>query len=318
MTPAVLRLMRPGDWVKNLFVLVPPLFWMAGEGRDASSAEMHAALVAVVLAVVAFSMAGSGFYALNDAFDAPEDRLHPVKRKRPVASGAVSVRTAMLLGAGLIVGGVFVSYAANDRVMAVVILYVALQMAYNIRLKRVRLVDVATVATGFVLRAVAGAAAIGIPVSIWLVVVVFVLTLFLGFVKRLSDLRVAEHARARGEGTEWKPRAGYTSSEDLNWLLTVTGTSTLLTYLMYTLSAHTRQIFGSRALGFALLTPFVLVIIHRMYWRANSGLSENPVTVLREDRGAAVAAVLYVLGVVAFLYWPPAGDLVAAIFKDTP
>jgi decaprenyl-phosphate phosphoribosyltransferase len=202
--------------------------------------------------------------------------------------------------------------------MAVIILYVALQVAHNIRLKYVRLVDVATVASGFVLRAVAGAAALAIQVSIWLVVVVFVLTLFLGFVKRLSDLRVAEAARARGESLDWKPRAGYSNSEDLNWLLAVTGTSTVLTYLMYALSSHARHIFGMRALGFALLTPLVLVVIHRMYTRANDGLSESPTTVLREDRSAAVAALLYVAGVVAFLYWPPAEQLVARIFQDLP
>lgn len=318
MLPPILRLLRPGDWVKNAFVLVPPLFWIAGEGSHASREQLHAGLMAVAFTVVSFCMAGSGFYALNDTLDAAEDRLHPVKRKRPVASGAVSARAAAVLGCVLIGAAVGIAAMVNTGVMAVIILYVALQVAYNIRLKYVRLVDVATVASGFVLRAVAGAAALAIQVSIWLVVVVFVLTLFLGFVKRLSDLRVAEAARARGESLDWKPRAGYNNSEDLNWLLAVTGTSTVLTYLMYALSGHARHIFGMRALGFALLTPLVLVVIHRMYTRANDGLSESPTTVLREDRSAAVSALLYVAGVVAFLYWPPAEQLVGRIFQDLP
>ncbi len=307
--------MRPGDWVKNAFVLVPPLFWLAGEGRTALPDEVRTAAIAAALAVVSFSLAGSGFYALNDALDAAEDRQHPTKRLRPVASGAVAPGTAIGLGVTLIAAALAVAAWVGMGVLAVIVLYVALQAAYNIRLKRVRFVDVATVATGFVLRAVAGAAALEIRVSIWLVVVVFALTLFLGFVKRLSDLRVAENARAAGEKTDWKPRAGYSSSEDLNWLLAVTGTSTILAYLMYALSDHARGIFGVRALGFALLTPFILVIIHRLYWRSNRGQSESPVVVLLEDRGAAVAAGCFVVGVVAFLYWPPASELVAKIFQ---
>lgn len=315
MTPPLLRLLRPGDWVKNAFVLVPPLFWLAGEGSTATPEEVRAATVATALSIVSFSMAGSGFYAINDALDAEEDRNHPRKRLRPVASGKISKRTAIALGAALLAGALAIAAWVGEGVLAVIVLYAALQAAYNIRLKRVRFVDVATVATGFVLRAVAGAAALRIHVSIWLVVVVFTLTLFLGFVKRLSDLRAAEHARASGEHTEWKPRAGYGSSDDLNWLLSVTGTSTILSYLMYALSDHARTIFGVRALGFALLTPFILVIIHRLYWRANRGLSDSPVVALLEDRGAATAAACFTVGVVSFLYWPPASEMVARIFQ---
>lgn len=315
MLPPIVKLLRPGDWVKNAFVLVPPLFWLAGEGANAAPEEVRAALVATVLAVASFCMAGSGFYAVNDALDAAEDRLHPRKRHRPVASGKVGRTTALVLGGSLIAASLALAAWIGQGVLAVIVLYVALQVAYNIRLKRVRFVDVATVSTGFVLRAVAGAAAIQVPVSMWLVVVVFSLTLFLGFVKRLSDLRAAEHARASGEATEWRPRAGYGSTEDLNWLLSVTGTCTVLSYLMYALSNHARDIFGARALGFALLTPFVLVVIHRLYWRANRGLSDSPVVALLEDRGAAIAAGCFALGVVSFLYWPPASELVSRIFQ---
>lgn len=315
MLPPIVKLLRPGDWVKNAFVLVPPLFWLAGEGANASAEEVRAAMVATVLAVASFCMAGSGFYAVNDALDAAEDRLHPRKRLRPVASGKVARGTALAMGGALIAASLALAAWIGQGVLAVIVLYVALQVAYNIRLKRVRFVDVATVSTGFVLRAVAGAAAIQVRVSIWLVVVVFSLTLFLGFVKRLSDLRAAEHARASGEATEWRPRAGYGSTEDLNWLLAVTGTCTVLSYLMYALSSHARSIFGDRALGFALLTPFVLVVIHRLYWRANRGLSDSPVVALLEDRGAAIAAGLFALGVVSFLYWPPASELVSRIFQ---
>lgn len=315
MLPPMLRLLRPKDWVKNAFVLVPPVFWLAGQGRGAAAEEVQALLVGTALAVGAFCLAGSGFYAINDALDAEEDRQHPVKRKRPVAAGQVTPRTAMTLGAVLLAAAAGVAALAGNGVLAVIVMYLALQAAYNIRLKRVLFVDVATVATGFVLRAVAGACVLSAPVSVWLVVVVFTLTLFLGFVKRLADLRVAERAREAGERITWKPRAGYESDNELNWLLALTGTCTVLAYLMYALSSHARDIFGARAVGFALLTPFVLVVIHRLYSRANKGLSENPVEVLKEDRSAATAAALFIAGVLVFLYWPPAAELVGRVFQ---
>ncbi len=313
MLPAPLKLLRPGDWVKNVFVLVPLVFWLAGDGRgeaDAATQVMQALLTAV-----AFSLAGSGFYAVNDALDAEEDRRHPVKRRRPVASGAIAPGTAAAIGAALVLASLAIAWWVRPAVLAVVGAYVALQVGYNAKLKRVRLVDVATVATGFVLRAIAGALAIGIEVSTWLVVVVFALTLFLGFVKRLGDLRAAEFARARGEDTGWKPRAGYDSAEDLNWLLAVTGSVTMMAYLVYALSDHARGIFGVRATGFALLAPLVFVVIHRMYLRANLGKADSPVAAVIADRGARAATALFAVGVLAALFWPPAAEALDAVFK---
>jgi 4-hydroxybenzoate polyprenyltransferase len=313
MLPAPLKLLRPGDWVKNVFVLVPLVFWLAGDGRGEADAATQ--VMQAVLTAVAFSLAGSGFYAINDALDAEEDRRHPVKRRRPVASGAIAPGTAAGIGAALVAASLALAWWVRPAVLAVVGTYVALQVAYNAKLKRVRLVDVSTVATGFVLRAIAGALAIGIEVSTWLVVVVFALTLFLGFVKRLGDLRAAELARSRGEGADWRPRAGYDSAEDLNWLLAVTGSVTMMAYLVYSLSDHARGIFGVRATGFALLAPLVFVVIHRMYLRANLGKADSPVGAVVADKGARAATVLFVSGVLAVLFWPPAAEALDAVFK---
>ena len=313
--PPPLRLLRPGDWAKNVFVLLPVVFWLAGEGRNASPAEVQAQLVAVGLTVIAFCLAGSGFYAVNDALDVEEDRRHPTKRRRPVASGAISPGTAIAIGVTLIAGSLGLAWCVRPAVLGVVVAYVVLQVAYNAKLKRVRLLDVCTVASGFVLRAIAGALALSIQVSTWLVVVVFTLTLFLGFVKRLGDLRAAELARANGDPTDWKPRAGYDSAEDLNWLLATTGSVTMMAYLMYALSDHARTIFGVRAAGFALLAPLVFVVVHRLYLRANSGRAESPVTVVLSDRSARAAAVLFAAGVVVTLYWPPAEAALGALFR---
>jgi 4-hydroxybenzoate polyprenyltransferase len=98
--PAILRLLRPGDWTKGVFVLVPIVFWLAGEGRTVDASIAQAKVRAAFMAFVAVGLVASGWYALNDAWDAAEDRLHPTKRRRPVASGAVSVPTAMVVGVG--------------------------------------------------------------------------------------------------------------------------------------------------------------------------------------------------------------------------
>ena len=315
MLPAPLKLLRPGDWAKNAFVLLPAVFWLAGEGRGATPELVEEQLFRVLLTAVAFSMAGSGFYAINDALDAEEDRKHPTKRRRPVASGRISPGAATALGVALVIGSALVAWAVRPAVLGVVLVYIAMQVAYNAKLKRVRLLDVITVASGFVLRAMAGALALSIAVSTWLVVVVFALTLFLGFVKRLGDLRAADLARAQGDPTDWKPRAGYDSADDLNWLLATTGSLTMMAYLVYSLSDHARGIFGVRATGFALLAPLVFVVIHRLYLRANSGRAESPVTVVLGDRSALAATILFGAGVLAVLFWPPAEAALGALFK---
>jgi 4-hydroxybenzoate polyprenyltransferase len=312
MLPPLLKLLRPADWVKNVFVLVPAVFWLAGDPASREGGSQP--LVLAFLAAVAFSAAGSGFYAINDALDAQEDRAHPVKCRRPVASGAISPRTAVAVGVGLEAIALGLAWWIRPGVFAVLVAYVVAQVAYNARLKRVRLVDVVTVASGFVLRAIAGALAIGIAVSAWLVVVVFAFTLFLGFVKRLGDLRAAELQAAAGHGSGWKPRAGYDSAEDLNWLLAVTGTAAMMSYVVYALSAHAREIFGIRAVGFALLSPLVFIVVHRLYLRANLGKADSPVTAILADRSALLSTVLFVAGVLAALYWPPAAAALGTVF----
>lgn len=315
MLPAPLRLLRPGDWIKNAFVVVPLVFYTAGTRMEGAPLSLGQMFVATLLTVVAFCLAGSGFYCVNDALDFAEDRLHPVKRRRPVASGAIAPRTAAIMGVILVAAGMLVAWKVSPGVQLTVTAYVLLQIAYNVKLKRVRFIDVATVASGFVLRSIAGAMAIQAAVSIWLVVVVFALTLYLGFVKRLADIRAAQLARDRGEGTSWKPRAGYDSVEDLNWLLSVTGSITVLAYLMYALSDHARLLFQARAFGFALLMPLVLVVIHRMYLRANRGQGDSPITAMLEDRTARTAAMLFVTGVLVTLYWSPVAEALGRTFQ---
>lgn len=310
---AVLRLLRPGDWVKNVIVLVPIVFYFAGEGRGATEEAIRAAIQAVVIAFVAFCLTSSGFYAVNDALDADEDRRHPVKRRRPVASGVIGVSTAFGLGAALVVAGIGTALLVNRTLAVVVALYAILQVFYNLRVKRVPFIDVASIALGFCLRAIAGAVAISIPISIWLLLCVFFLTLYIGFIKRLCDMASAENAKRAGLITDWKPRAGYGNRDELNWLLSMSGVMTVLMYLMYALSDHAQKIFHERAAGFALLSPLVVVVIHRFYRRANLGLSDSPLEILTQDRTVLVAVLLFTIGTVATLFVPQVEEFLGSV-----
>lgn len=294
----VLRLLRPGDWIKNVFVLIPLIFWLPGAGRGIDSAEITAKVAVALLAFAAFCLASSAWYAINDVLDAKEDRLHPVKRNRPVASGRIPGSLAVVIGLTLAALAIVVAYQANPATMWVVVAYIALQGGYNLGLKRLIFIDAATIASGFCLRAISGAMAIAVPVSIWLLLCVFFLTLYLAFIKRQCDLSSALRMRS----TQWKPRAHYGDSAELNWLLSVSGGLTVLMYLMYTLSAHAQGIFGGRSFGLALLTPIVLIVVHRFYRRAMQGLSDSPLDAIRSDPIVAGATALFALGVYATLY----------------
>ena len=296
MTPW-LRLIRPGDWTKNVFVLVPAVFWLSGQGRGLQSEEAWAKVLPIGWAFLAFCLAASGSYCVNDALDAEKDRRHPVKRRRPVAAGQIPVASAVFGGFALeAIGGAVAFMKAGSLAGWCVAAYLALQLAYNLKLKRTPLVDVMVLASGFCLRAAGGAAAIGVQMSVWLLLCVFFLTLFLGFTKRLCDLAAAENARAAGEVIDWKARPGYETRDQMNWLLGVSGSLVLMLYLSYTLSPHAHALYGVRSMGLSLLTPLAFVAIHRFYRRANLGLSDAPLETLRSDRVLLATIVAFTVG----------------------
>ena len=286
----LIRVMRPGDWAKNVFVLPAVVF--------SDKLSEPGAIVQAAVAFAAFCLLSSGFYAINDVLDAERDRAHPIKRQRPVASGAVSPRAAVTLGLTCALAGLGLGWMVNLPLVAILLSYAVLQVLYNALLKRVVFVDVVAIAIGFSLRAAAGAVAIEVEMSIWLLLCVFFLCLYLGFVKRLCDISSA----AQAHDIVWRPSAPYNDRDELNWLLGISAVLAVVAYLMYTLSSHAWELFGARALGLALLSPLVLIAIHRFYRRARQGTSDSPLSALRHDRAVLAAVVLFVLGVFASLY----------------
>lgn len=297
---ALIRLMRPQDWVKNVFLLLPVLFWMASPLHTADGLSDFSAILQVALTFVGFCFLSSAVYSVNDALDAERDRTHPVKRNRPVASGAVSARMAIGLSFLLVIVAMLLAGFVGWEVQAVFGLYLAMQVVYNMWAKYVVLIDVVIIAMGFVLRAAAGAFAINIQLSVWLLLCVFFLCLYLGFIKRLCDFASAE----RESAVKWRSPAGYNDKYELNWLLGVSAVLTISMYLGYALSPHAAQLFGARAAGFALLAPLVIIVVHRFYRRANEGLSDSPLAAILEDRIVQFGSVFYALGIVMCLYVP--------------
>lgn len=304
--------MRPGDWTKNVFVLPAFVFTLPAAlaaGADAVPSIPDSA-IRTALAFACFCAIASGFYCINDVLDAEDDRTHPVKRKRPIASGDVSPTTGTLTAVTLISVALATAFTVRPALGLVLIAYGMLQVGYNLGVKRVIFVDVVALALGFALRAVAGAVAIGVPISAWLLLCVFFLCLYLGFIKRQCDM---SSAAAEGDG-EWKSPAGYDDPGELNWLLGMSAVLSITTYLMYALSDHARAQFGAGSVGFALLSPLVMISVHRFYRRARLGRSDSPLGALREDRTVLVSVILFGAGTLTILYVPGVSELLESVF----
>ena len=305
-----IRLMRPFDWVKNVFVLLPIVFWLGGEG--AAAGTFSSIWWPGFCALLGFCLLASAVYSFNDAVDAEKDRLHPIKRLRPVASGAISPASAMVFGTVLAVCAFALGSLVSVNLAGIFGLYALLQLCYNLGLKYVVLVDVVAVALGFVLRSIAGAYAIDIKLSVWLLLCVFFLCLYLGFIKRFCDLSSA----AKATDSDWKSRAGYDSPLELNLLLGMSFVLSTMMYVTYALSTHAQQIFGARSMGFALLTPLVLIVMHRFYRNASEGRSDSPLVAILSDRIIQLGSFLFAAGILACLYVPGVEQVLQKLFVN--
>ena len=177
-----LQLLRPQQWTKNGFVLAPLLF----SGRSVETELLAQAF----LTLLAFSVTASGVYAINDVVDAAADRLHPVKRERPVAAGRIDPRAAAIVGGGLVLAGLGVAYTVSLPVGGLIGAYVILTALYSAWLKSIVLLDVFSIGAFFLLRLLAGSAAVDVRSSFWLLLCGGLLSLYLGFAKRRHELGV--------------------------------------------------------------------------------------------------------------------------------
>ncbi len=286
---ALLRTLRPQQWVKNLFVAAPLVF--------SRHLVDPAYVVRTALAVLAFCALSGAVYAFNDVRDVELDRAHPKKRLRPIASGALSERAALIAAAVLAIGALGGAFVLDWRLGVYASAYLAQNVAYSLKLKQIAFLDVSLIASGFILRVLGGAAAIDVPASSWLLICTALLALFLGLGKRAHELAWAERT---GQATATRAAlAGY-SIPVVRIALLVLAVATCAAYVAYTLDSRTVQFFGTQRLFYT--TPFVLFGIVRflflaLWWPKDESPTE---AMLKDpwflvDLAAAVATTIYVI-----------------------
>lgn len=284
---------RPEQWTKNLLVFAGIMFGGRLFDRDAI---WHA-----LGAFVAFCALSSTVYLFNDLADREADRSHPLKRSRPLASGALSARAALLAGAGLAIGGLAISIVIGYAFSLVACAYLALLLLYSAALKQFVIIDVLTIAGGFVLRAIAGALAVAVPISHWLLICTTLLALFLALSKRRHELVLLGDGAAghRRILEEYSPYL-------LDQMIAVVTASTLIAYTLYATSAETARRFGTDRLG--LTVPFVLYGIFRyLYLVHQKRGGGSPAAMLLTDRPLLACVALWGLSVALIVYRPFGG-----------
>jgi 4-hydroxybenzoate polyprenyltransferase len=276
-----LRLMRPKQWTKNLFVLSAVVF--SGKWTDPTT------VLTAVLAMVAFVLASGAVYAINDASDAAADRHHPQKRLRPVAAGQIGVSQARVFAAVLTLAGLGLAVALGWPTFLVTAAYLLLNLGYSIHLKHLPLIDVLVISGGFLLRVTAGCVAICVEPSVWLLLCTAFLSLFIALVKRRQEL-----ARGNGDSAR-KVMAGY-SLPLLDQFITSMLATTVMTYLLYAHTVHHPL--------FMLTVMFVVYGLFRyLHILHFSDTAERPEDAVFADLPLLVTVLLWGAACLAFLYW---------------
>ncbi len=284
---ALLRALRLHQWVKNLFVVAPAVFARRLDERDV--------LLEAAIAFLCFGFASSAVYLFNDLRDAPADRLHPVKRHRPIASGQLSERLAARVSVALATLAVLGASWLRPVFGLVVGGYLLLNVLYTLWTKRVPYLDVLSIALGFELRVLGGALAVAVPASGYLLGVTFLLAAFLGFGKRLHELGQAE--RAAGQ----RQVLGAYSRRWLERLLWATSVATMATYLVYTLDPHTAQALGTGAL-WVTVPPAAFGILRFVALLRRRDRAESPTEAMLRDAPFVVNLLLWAALVLGLLY----------------
>ena len=278
------RLIRIKHWVKDVFVFAPLIF----------SLNFYKPIYIgrTLIMVAAFCLAASSVYVFNDVADRERDRLHPKKKDRPIASGAVPVRSALILSAVLFLASVAVCAILGLPSVLIVLTYIAMNVAYSLLLKKQTFIDVMVIATGFLLRVEAGAIAINVELSSWMLLTTFFLSLFLGFGKRRKEV-------TEGSNRHRAVFQDYTV-ELLNSLIIISASLTIITYSLYVVTSKAMIALGRDK--FIATIPFVVFGVFRymfLIYRHNNG--GDPAEVLLKDKVLLIDIALWVCLIFALL-----------------
>lgn len=284
----IFQLLRPHQWVKNGIVLAGLIF--SGNAADPDR------LVTALAATGIFCLLSSAIYVVNDLADAEADRKHPTKVNRPIAAGRVSPPTAILLAVILGALGLVGAYLLDRDFFIIAAAYIGLSLVYSFLLKHVVIIDVMSIAAGFVLRALAGAVVIRVEFSGWLLISSFLLALFLGFGKRRHELLLLEQ-----NSEHHRPILKRYTSYFLDQLIGVVTPAVLVCYLLYVISPQVQEKLGTDYLY--LTTPFVIYGIFRyLYLIHLKEQGGSPTLLLLTDRPILLTVLLWLLTAILLLY----------------
>lgn len=277
-----IKLIRPQQWVKNFFVFAPLFFTFE------YSAER---VIATSLGFLFFCFAASSIYVFNDYYDIAEDREHPEKKNRPLASGSISKKGAILIMVFFLFIAAAGSVSLSAQYASILGFYIVMNILYTLWLKHISILDITIISTGFVLRIFAGSAVINVEPSMWIVIVTFLLALFLAFAKRRDDCLLAD------EGKKTRKNIRGYNLEMINLSMVFMATLTVVAYIMYTISPEVISRIGSDRL---YLTSFLVVIGILRYMQ---------ITFVEENSGSPTKLVLkdrFLQGVIIvwlFSFW---------------
>jgi 4-hydroxybenzoate polyprenyltransferase len=288
MLAAILRSSRPHQWIKNVFFVGAPLVF--ARRIDDFWDVFHTGVV-----VAAFCLISGAVYLFNDIVDVEKDRAHPLKRLRPIASGVLPISVARLASLSLASLGILTSLSRGPEPAIIAVVYLALNLAYSFYLKHVPFVDVAIIAAGFLLRVLAGAAAIPVSPSFWLLTCTLLLASLLGFGKRAHELRTSGN-----KGAQRKVLDRYNPSA-LRFLIYVLAALTLVAYVGYTQSHHALSFFGTRRL--ILTVPFAAFGVFRFIWISQRKAdAESPTDSMLRDAPFMINLLGYAVAIIAIIY----------------
>jgi len=282
----LVQTLRPHQWIKNLFVLAPIVF---------AKHLTHPSIIQGALGAFAiFCVLAGAVYTLNDLVDIEADRMHPVKRHRPIASGAVPVAVAKAAVVVLVIGALAASLLRPPGFIAVAASYFTLNLAYSFWLKKVAYVDVVCIAAGFVLRVLAGGMATGTPVSYYMIACTAFLALFLGFGKRQHELASRGGTKRRKALERYGPRA-------LMVAMAVTGTAAVATYLAYTLDPDTQRFFRTERLWPTTFHP-IFGVVRFLQLVAGRPKAESPTQEMLRDTPFVLNVMTWVAVIIVIVY----------------
>ncbi len=282
---ALLRSARPRQWTKSLAVFLP-LFFSVNEAWTLDNLQTALELGARAIgAAVVFCLVSGAIYLINDLADRERDRAHPTKRNRPIASGVISPHLAAISAVILALAGLASAFALDPQLGIVIVIYILVQAAYSARLKNVALLDVFSVASGFVLRVLAGAVVIGVPISPWLYICAGLGSLFIALAKRRSELARAGDTAGDQRGILHTYTVGM-----LDQMIGVVATSAVVSYALYTFTADNLP--GNHAMTLTL--PFVLYGVFRYIYLVHTrDIAESPEEILIGDAPMILAIILW-------------------------